>query len=477
MTVTIVSLAFLICAIIVYYVVPKKFRKYFLCVASLAYGMKLSPLTFISVMVVGALAYFGAIFVFQLRKREKETSCKVVAYVLVALFSLSLLLLKCIPAYSSSLFPEESLFRKVIMPFGYSFYVFQVISYIVDVKRGTTEASRNPVDLLLYLSFFPKFVSGPIERFGRFEGQIKALSEVRFRDLTRWKRAIYYLLYGTFMKLVIADRLGIYVDRVFDGYHQYGLIILLATALAYTVQIYCDFAGYSYIAIGAGLAFGIEIVKNFDMPYSASNITEFWRRWHMSLSSWLTDYIYIPLGGNRKGLLRKLINTMIVFIICGIWHGAGIKFIFWGCLHGTYSAIDSILKSRGVTFGRTGRLGRIITFIEVSFAWVFFKATSLRAGVMYFVSMFKNGLGIQNLSEDLARIELKNIEIIVIIILTVAITLLDRFSYNRGVSIPELVAKQKQTVRCVVFYLLFVTIMILGIYGPDMGSRLIYMQF
>ncbi|WP_034465976.1 MBOAT family O-acyltransferase [Butyrivibrio proteoclasticus] len=477
MTVTIASLVFLICAVIVYYVVPKRFRKYFLCAVSLAYGIKLSALTFISVLITGVLAYLGALIIQKLRIKEKTIGLKVVTYSLVALFSLSLLLLKYILAYSSSLFPEGSLLTKVIMPFGYSFYVFQVISYIVDVKRGTTEPSRNPIDVLLYLSFFPKFVSGPIERFGRFEAQIKALPDVRITDVTRWKRAIYYLLYGAFMKLVIADRLGIYVDRVFDGYHQYGFIILLATALAYTIQIYCDFAGYSYIAIGAGLAFGIEIVKNFDMPYSANNITEFWRRWHMSLSSWLTDYLYIPLGGNRKGLLRKLINTMIVFVICGIWHGAGIKFIFWGCLHGTYSAIDSILKSRGVTFIRSGRLGRIITFIEVSFAWVFFKSTSLMSGLKYFVSMFRNGLGIENLSVDLARIELKNIEIIVIIVLTIAITLLDRFSYNRGVSIPELVAKQKQSVRCVVFYLLFVTIMILGIYGPDMGSRLIYMQF
>lgn len=477
MTVTIASFAFLLLVGAVYYLFPKAARKYILALAGILYAFKVNLLAAGSVVIVSVLAYGGALLIYYSKLRLKGRLSKALTCIFAFIFSLNLLLIKYIPAYYGRFFSGDSIFTKIVMPVGFSFYVFQVISYIVDVYRGSAIPSRNPIDVLLYLSFFPKFVSGPIERWHKFNGQVKKLKTVSFFDANRWIRVVYYLLFGCFLKMVVADRIGAYVDRIFDGYSNYGSLILVMGALFYTVQIYCDFAGYSYVAVGAALLFGIELSPNFEMPYCSKNITEFWRRWHMSLSSFLLDYVYIPLGGNKKGHLKKQINTMIVFLVSGLWHGTGLNFVAWGLLHGLYSVADSGMRRRGINLLRKGVLGNIITFLEVSFAWIFFRSTSLRASLKYIYCMMTNGLRLGKFTSDLSVIELKISEIIVIMVLVIIVMLLDYIAYRLDECIPEMISAKEQTYRYIVFYLLFVAVMILGIYGPDMGSRLIYMQF
>ncbi len=472
MTITAPSLIYACVICLIFYILRGNSRKYLLVVASIFYIYALSSLAGITVLAVSAMAYVFGLMIGHNREKNETKAAAVWTYTAVALCVLSLLILKYLPRVDR--------FSALFIPVGYSFYIFQVISYLVDVKRGTISAVKSPVDVVLYLTWFPKFVSGPIERWDNFNKQIngdRGLSSVRFRDFERWKRAIYYILFGCFMKIVIADRLAIPVEKLFEGVMSYGSIWLILGSLFYTIQIYCDFAGYSYVAIGVSLMFGIELVKNFEMPYCSKNITEFWRRWHMSLSSWLKDYLYIPLGGNRKGDARKIINTMIVFLVCGMWHGSGLNFVVWGLLHGIFSAVDSICKQKGIDGVRKGLPGLLISFCEASFAWIFFRATSLTSALSYVKGIFTHFSGYGSFVHQMERLEMKQPELIFIGILFAVMALLDSLAYRKKSNIPEMIAGRSQGVRYICFYILVVVIFIFGAYGPDMGARLIYMNF
>ena len=469
MTITIPSFLYALVICLIFYILRGNSRKYLLAVASIFYVYALSSHAGIAVMAVSVLAYLFGCIIGQKKTQGNEKAAAAYTYAAVALCVLSLLILKYLP--------RADLFSTLFIPVGYSFYIFQVISYLVDIKRGTIQAQKNPVDVLLYLTWFPKFVSGPIERFDGFHKEIEQLSCVRFRDFDRWKRAIYYILFGCFMKIVIADRLAVPVDKLFEGVMSYGSLWLILGSIFYTVQIYCDFAGYSYVAIGVSLMFGIELMKNFEMPYCSKNITEFWRRWHMSLSSFLKDYLYIPLGGNRKGDVRKIINTMIVFLVCGMWHGSGFNFVAWGLLHGAFSAVDSICKQKGIALCRKGILGLVIAFCEASFAWIFFRATSFSSALGYVKGIFTHLSGYGSFTYQMERLEMALPELILIGILFVAMAILDSLAYRHKNCIPEMISVLPQGVRYVCFYVLVIVIFIFGAYGPDMGARLIYMNF
>lgn len=476
MTIGVLSLIYAAVICILFYILKGNSRKYLLMVASILYVYSLNRLAGIAVLFVSVLTWAAGQLVAIWQKKSEKAAAGIMS-VAVSMFILSLLIFKYVPAYFSDAAGEDAFLAKILMPIGYSFYVFQAISYIVDVKRKTIKASSNIADVVLYLAWFPKFVSGPIERWEGFSSQVAELGSVKLLEKERWKRVLYYTLYGAFMKVVIADRLGIYVDKLFDGAELLGSSWLFVGALFYTVQIYCDFAGYSYFAIGVSKAFGIDLVTNFDMPYCSRNITEFWRRWHMSLSSWLRDYVYIPLGGNRKGATRKIINTMIVFLICGMWHGAGRNFIAWGLLHGVFSAIDSICRDKGINAIRTGIVGNIFTFLEVSLAWIFFRASSLSSGINYVKCMFTHFAGYISFAENMENMELVMTELVVMIVSIVVIFVLDRIAYHKKSNIPEMIASTTQGKRYIAFYLLIMLLVIFGIYGPDISSRLIYMEF
>lgn len=263
----------------------------------------------------------------------------------------------------------------IILPVGISFYTFQSLSYVFDVYKGTTKAEYHFGYFALFVSYFPQLVAGPIERFDRLMPQLK---EAHAFDGENVWTGLRYVLLGYIKKVVIADFLAIVVNAVYGDLPGHdGSAILLATVL-FAFQIYGDFSGYSDIAKGCSKMMGIDLMENFDSPYLATSPRDFWRRWHISLSRWFGEYVYIPLGGNRKGKVRQILNLMIVFLLSGLWHGADWKFVVWGAIHGAMLSIQALLprgepsQNKAVIW-----LQRIGTFLLVDFAWIFFRADSL----------------------------------------------------------------------------------------------------
>lgn len=292
--------------------------------------------------------------------------------------------------YESFFWPEDKEFQPldIFLPVGISFFTFQSLSYTLDVYRGKIKSADSILDYAFFVSFFPQLVAGPIVRAADFLPQIKRPTRVTHDMLGR---GIFLIVCGLFKKAVISDYLSInFVDRVFDAPALYSGLENLFAVYAYALQIYCDFSGYSDMAIGIALLLGFHFPVNFDSPYQSRNITEFWRRWHISLSSWLRDYLYISLGGNRKGKIRTYINLMITMLLGGLWHGASWKFILWGGLHGAALAVHkAFVSDEGNTKRKRSSarfpqwLAVLLTFHFVCFCWIFFRASSMEmAGTM-----------------------------------------------------------------------------------------------
>ncbi len=286
--------------------------------------------------------------------------------------------------FSNSLFGEGFLdFQDIFLPVGISFFVFQSLSYTIDIYRGRLEPLNRWMDYLFYLSFFPQLVAGPIVRATDFIPQIRKPLEVT-REM--FGGALFLILTGLFKKAVISDYISLnFVDRVFDAPLLYTGFDSLMAIYGYALQIYCDFSGYSDMAIGIALMLGFKFPKNFDAPYKSATITEFWRRWHISLSSWLRDYLYISLGGSRKGRVRTYLNLLITMVLGGLWHGAAVRFILWGTLHGVALALHKVWLSvvpksqiMGDKMWWVWRaLGCAFTFHIVCFGWLMFRAESM----------------------------------------------------------------------------------------------------
>ena len=290
----------------------------------------------------------------------------------------------------------------VILPVGISFYTFQTLAYTIDVYRGKIEPSSDLAVVALYVSFFPQLVAGPIERPGRLLGQFERPRRV---DASKTASGCFLILLGLFKKIAIADAVSHRVDVVFSGAADASWVVLLEGAWLFSFQIYCDFSGYSDIARGTARLFGIELMRNFSQPYLAANITDFWRRWHISLSSWLRDYLYIPLGGNRKGVLATYRNLLATMMLGGLWHGANWTFVIWGVLHGIYLSLHKMMLGRQ---GKTAAVGaasecsapllllkRLATFHLVLAAWIFFRAPTAALALKYLagIASFRGGAG------------------------------------------------------------------------------------
>jgi D-alanyl-lipoteichoic acid acyltransferase DltB (MBOAT superfamily) len=267
----------------------------------------------------------------------------------------------------------------IILPVGISFFTFQSLSYTIDVYRKKMDPVRNIIDFGFYVSFFPHLVAGPIVRASVFIPQIYQEFHLTKREFSH---ALFMISKGLIKKIIISNFIAVsFVDRVFDAPSLYSGFENLMAVYGYGLQIYCDFSGYTDIAIGIALILGFRLPVNFNSPYKASNISDFWKRWHISLSQWLKDYLYISLGGSRKGKIRTYINLMLTMLLGGLWHGASLRFIIWGALHGAGLVFNRIWKSIFGNRFRTGRLARIIaifiTFQFVSFCWIFFRAENM----------------------------------------------------------------------------------------------------
>lgn len=263
--------------------------------------------------------------------------------------------------------------HQLILPVGISFYTFQSMAYTIDVYRGRIEVENRFTVFATYVAFFPQLVAGPIERAHNMLPQFHR--SVRF-DYERVVSGLRLILWGVFKKVVIADRLAVYVNSVYNDLDTYSGLPLIVATVFFSFQIYCDFSGYSDIAIGVARVMGYDLMENFRSPYFAESIRDFWRRWHISLSTWFRDYVYIPLGGNRVSVARNLLNLMIVFVVSGLWHGANWTFVVWGALHGVLIVFETIVDLREKSFHIPVWIRRIMTFALVTFAWIFFRANS-----------------------------------------------------------------------------------------------------
>lgn len=350
-------------------------RKLILLFASIAMYMLWNPLYVIVMAAVCLLTYFAGLFA--------ETRCginKQWLIVLLVLLALTPLFVFKYWNFICSTINSLSVNRLQIpglnwaVPVGISFYTFQSLGYVFDVKRGKIQAERNLLDYSLFVSFFPQIMCGPISKGEELIPQLK--NPGRFnRELAA--SGFHLLIWGMFMKFVLADRLGLFVDSIYASPGKYsGANILLATFL-YSFQIYGDFAGYSFMAVGIAGLLGFKLINNFRRPYLAITITDFWKRWHISLTRWLKENIYIPLGGNRKGVWRTYFNILITFLISGIWHGAAWTFVIWGILHGLAQCIERVVGVSRVTEVTVARriMMTLSCFIIVSFLWIPFRAT------------------------------------------------------------------------------------------------------
>jgi alginate O-acetyltransferase complex protein AlgI len=353
---------------------------------------------------------------------------------------------------------------QMLLPIGLSFHTFQAMSYTIEVYRGHQRAERHFGIYALYVLYYPQLVAGPIERPQNMLHQFHAAH--RF-DAARARDGLVLILWGMFKKVVIADRLASVVDAVFAAPAESGTVSVLVACYAFSVQIFCDFSGYSDVARGCSRVLGIELMVNFDHPYGAVNISEFWRRWHISLSTWFRDYLYVPLGGNRRGLAVLLRNIAIVFVLSGLWHGANWNFLVWGALHAVYLMLHAVYSRRfGSPRGRwTRALGTVLTFHLVAFAWIFFRATSLgnafavvRAGGRWSTSIA--GIGVSPLYLATA------------FVLTVLVLFVEERS--RGDRLPLLLSSRPAWQRWALYYSVATLVLSLGRFGEQ---QFIYFQF
>ena len=274
----------------------------------------------------------------------------------------------------------------ILLPVGISFYTFQALSYTIDIYQHKMKPTHDMVAFFAFISFFPQLVAGPIERATNLLPQFL---KVRTFDYGQAVEGMQQILYGLFKKMVIADNCSRLVDIVFSNYQQLGSIQLFLGAVFFTFQIYCDFSGYSDMAIGLGKMFGFHINENFNYPYIATSIKDFWRRWHISLSTWFKEYLYIPLGVNRRGIFRTVVNKMIVFVCTGVWHGASFNFLFWGIYHGFFLMLEEYIPFIGKKGGKLNSFFQhVYALLVVCVGFVFFRADTMKQGCFWIREMF-----------------------------------------------------------------------------------------
>ena len=349
------------------------------------------------------------------------------------------------------------------VPVGISFFTFQAVGYMLDVYHGRIKAEKNLLDYMLFVSFFPQVTSGPISTAEDLMPQIKATHTF---DYEQGKQGLKQLLWGMFIKVVIADRLGLFVDTVYANYIHYSGATCFVASVFYTLQIYCDFAGYSLMAIGVARTLGFNLIDNFRRPYLAVSITDFWKRWHISLTRWLTRQVYIPLGGSRCSKPRTYWNILVTFLVSGIWHGANWTFIFWGVMHGVLQIIEKALgwqKYEGKHWAvRTVRIA--VTFLLVSFAWVFFRMPNVSDAFSVIGRMFSD-VGIPSLS-DLGPAG--------IIIIAMALPILAFKDFREEFFPSKFRILEKKVIRWIAYVSLFCMILLFGVLD---GGQFIYVSF
>lgn len=379
--------------LVVYYILPKRYRWFVLLAGSMVFYYRLSEKGFKMFVVTILLSYsMGYLLDYMHNTGKSVIKCRIALAGCLAIIALPLIVTKEGDFVLQSLLHGRT--YSWIVPVGLSFYTLQIVSYLVDVSRGKVRAQKNLGKYALFVSFFPQIIQGPIPRYEQMNPQL--FEGHSFKEES-FLKGVQMIVWGFFLKLMIADKASIVVNTIFLGWEAYRGGYVLVAGILYSIQLYADFLSCLCLAKGVAELFDIHLGENFQQPYMSRSIKEFWGRWHISLSSWLKDYIYIPLGGNRKGRWRKYIHLIITFSISGMWHGAGYKYIFWGLMHAFYQVCGELTRnSRDKIFcwlgiGTEGRIREYIRCISTCFfvmlAWVIFRAGSLRIGLSMLYSM------------------------------------------------------------------------------------------
>ena len=450
---------------LLYWIIPTKYtniRKAFLILVSFLLYLNWKPwfaLVLIGVIVVTYL------FARWLQKTDKQKGV-VVGGVILAL--LPLLFFKYYNFVNESVWGVLSSVGlryelkglNWAVPIGISFFSFQAVGYLLDVYHKRVEVEKNFWDYTLFVSFFPQVVSGPISEADELLPQIKLLPKF---DYEKARSGMQWLLWGLFLKVVLADRVGLYVDLIFNNYEHYSGWNTVLAAVFYSFQIYGDFAGYSFMAVGVAKLLGFDLINNFDRPYFAQSVTNFWRRWHISLTRWLTKQVYIPLGGSRCSKMRQYFNIMITFLVSGIWHGANWTFVVWGVLHGFFQIIEKALGfGKSESKGVLGVLRISVTFVLVTLAWVIFRSPSIDVAVKFIASM----VDFDGFVAD--GMDMLRYSVIALIILLFWELMCE---YKKSVILRW---SQYKIVRWVVYVFVVVMIMLTGVFD---GGQFIYANF
>lgn len=499
-------LLFLPVVVVVYYVLPVRMKSYWLLAASYYFYMNWNPVYVVLLLFCTLTTWLSGMIIEKLKSVKNNSSVITYKKICLGLCIIANLGILFFYKYSSMVLGYMNVFLEkiginmvmphfsYILPVGISFYMLQSIGYLLDVYRDDVSAERNFFDYALFVSFFPQLVAGPIERSKNLLTQLKQKHSFNYANI---QKGTVLILYGLFLKMVIADNLAIVVDTVYGNYVQCpGLYIVIATFF-FALQIYCDFYGYSTIARGSALLLGIGLMENFNAPYFSQSIKEFWRRWHISLSGWFKDYLYIPLGGNRHNFIRSNFNLLFVFMVSGLWHGASLAFVFWGALNGVYQVIHRIIK-RIVCFARE-KIYRItylfdyiekgqglfcrqllrtaVTFVLVSFTWLFFRAGELKLSIQILKSMVLTFNYQILLDGSLFNLGVSKGRFILLLAAICVVGFIDYLKYQ-GRKPLEIIMKQDYWFRLGVITIIFCSIILLGCYGDVYDSaQFIYFQF
>lgn len=481
---------------LIYFLIPQRVRYLWLLAASYYFYMSWNPQYALLIATSTIITWATGYLLENVKNNNNAAIQKKIILIFCLLINLGILFF--FKYYNFALSNISTVFHylglsvqvptfDVILPVGISFYTFQAIGYIIDVYRGEMRAEHNLLRYALFISFFPQLVAGPIERSKNLMHQIY---ETHSFNPQKVRNGLLLMIWGFFEKLVLADRIAILVTAVYEDYNAYtGAQIAVATIL-FAFQIYCDFAGYSDIAIGAARVMGFELMKNFKSPYFATTVSAFWRNWHISLTSWFRDYVYIPLGGNRCSKWKWCRNLLITFSVSGLWHGASWSFVIWGGLNGLYQIIGKLTKPYRLMLQRCLGLQTdcasykifqgLITFALVDFAWLFFRASSLKIAVELLLHSIRQpdlfSLIDPNTLMGISTINMPEKDFYVMLLGLIILLLVDYF--RPKVDLKAILDRQNIVFRYLVYYALIFTVLIWGVYGPEYdASMFIYFQF
>ena len=478
--------------LMVYFLLPKKVRYIWLLCASYYFYMCWYPRHVVLLLLSTVITYLGALLTGLFHRnvflrKACFIACIAANIAMLAYFKYRSFLLENILGIFAAVgitVPVPDI--TFTLPIGISFYIFQALGYLIDVYRGNIDAEKNFFRYALFVSFFPQLVAGPIERSGNLLRQIRHPSGFNVENV---KDGLLTMAYGLFIKVVIADNIAAVIDPIYAEYRtQSGAALVLATVL-FAFQIYCDFEGYTKLAIGSARILGFSLMNNFTAPYMAQNVKQFWARWHISLTSWFRDYLYIPLGGNRKGKVRKYINTLIVFLVSGLWHGAGWHYIVWGGINGILIVLHDLIppqwKDRIFQLFRidTKRAGWKIfstaaTFALIDFTWLFFRSDSIKMGIGILQRIFCGSKLRSFGSPAFWTGFFPDTVTMLILMVSLFLVMYKDYLLAKGISLKARIRSQQLVFRWIVYLSIIAVIIFGGVYGEGYEqTQFIYFQF